>query len=1063
MSSTQLQTTFEPFFRNLAKRQGAAIFAAGKVRTCWDDASGATAMVGGANGSEFLVELRWPERSQPGDCSCPNFEYYGPCKHMWAVLLHVMQHRETSGYADSVEPDGAWGDLLAMIQRDEDQLQSDPWATVETGDSEVRYILDLALSIPSDGPCIRVVTRKRLKNGSLGAMKPLTLGRLRVDDFPDQEDRQILMLLGASFEGQSFGGSLYRAPTASPGHLTSELARELLPRMARTGRLDWSGSDRQGHVEWSDGEAWRFRMGTTVDSDGNVDGVQGWVERGEERLELGVVEGIFRCGLILGQHVLSRLDDLGAWPWLHALWFQGPVTIPGGQQERAQALLERVPPRVWSQAPGVVVPALGTPIPHLLVRADEPNAEVPAGRVACHVSFDYGLGQRVEPESAEELVSDSTEGRVVRRDFDAEREALASYLQCGGRRSSDDRERSRHGTVAARQVPEIVARLLTTGWTVQADGHPVRRPGLQRMVLSSGQDWFELSGSLDFDGQNVPLPELLKAARSGEKLVKLGDGSHGIMPEDWLRSWGLLDLAVTETDDGLRFQGNQGWLLDALLAGRQDVEGGQALSAYRAQLLGSGDIEPEQEARSFVGELRPYQRHALGWFDFLKGMGLGGCLADDMGLGKTVQVLALLESRRPEVDTSCEHRRVSLVVAPRSLVFNWIDEAARFTPELRVLDYTGVRRKKALEEASEIDLLVTTYGTLRLDAAHLAEKGFDYVILDEATAIKNAKSQAAKAARLLRAEHRLALSGTPVENNLGELWSLMEFLNPGMLGHSKRFQHLAAKAPGQSELPRLAKALRPFLLRRTKEEVLTELPPKTEQVVHCELSEEDRVRYNELRDHFRAELLGAKSSGRAAGNPIQVLEGLLRLRQCASHPGLIDPELRGEDSAKLKALLPRLEELASKGHKVLVFSQFTKFLGIVRERLEGQGLTYEYLDGSTRKRKEKVDRFQNDPDCPIFLISLKAGGHGLNLVAAEYVFLLDPWWNPAVEAQAVDRAHRMGQTKPVFAYRFITKDTVEEKVQDLQKQKRELAQAILGEGTGALKGLTQQDLEQLFS
>jgi len=338
-------------------------------------------------------------------------------------------------------------------------------------------------------------------------------------------------------------------------------------------------------------------------------------------------------------------------------------------------------------------------------------------------------------------------------------------------------------------------------------------------------------------------------------------------------------------------------------------------------------------------------------------------------------------------------------------------------------------------------------------------------VLDEAQAVKNASTEAAKAVRLLRGGYRLALSGTPVENHLGELWSLFEFLNPGMLGAASVFKLAsgAARNPDEETRRLLAQALRPFILRRTKEQVARELPPKTEQTLYCEMESVQRKLYDELRQHYRNALLTRIEVQGLAKSKIQVLEALLRLRQAACHPGLIDPKRSGENSAKLETLLEQLSEVLDEGHKALVFSQFTSLLRIVRSRLDGRRIAYEYLDGATRDRQARVERFQNDADCQLFLVSLRAGGLGLNLTAAEYVFLLDPWWNPAVEAQAVDRAHRIGQTRQVFAYRLIARDTVEEKVLELQKTKRDLAAAIISQDNSLIRNLHREDLELLLS
>jgi SNF2 family DNA or RNA helicase len=400
-------------------------------------------------------------------------------------------------------------------------------------------------------------------------------------------------------------------------------------------------------------------------------------------------------------------------------------------------------------------------------------------------------------------------------------------------------------------------------------------------------------------------------------------------------------------------------------------------------------------------------------------------------------------------------------------VFNWKQEAARFAPDLRVLDHTGTGRLKPGSHFNDHDVILTTYGTLRNDITEFRDHTFDYAILDEAQAIKNAASQSAKATRLIQAHHRLALSGTPVENHLGELASLFEYLNPGMLGHvsaSGKADFDLRRSAGEEAAALVARALRPFILRRTKEQVAKDLPEKTEQTIYCDLEPPQRKLYDELRDHYRQTLLGRVDRDGIKKAQIQILEALLRLRQAACHPGLIDKARHAKDSsAKLDVLLPQLREVFDEGHKTLVFSQFTSLLAIVKDRLDTEKIPYVYLDGRTRDRQARVEQFQTDPNCKVFLISLKAGGLGLNLTAADYVFLLDPWWNPAVEAQAIDRAHRIGQTRPVFAYRLIARDTVEEKVLQLQNQKRALADAIINADNSLIRNLGREDLELLLS
>ena len=387
---------------------------------------------------------------------------------------------------------------------------------------------------------------------------------------------------------------------------------------------------------------------------------------------------------------------------------------------------------------------------------------------------------------------------------------------------------------------------------------------------------------------------------------------------------------------------------------------------------------------------------------------------------------------------------------------------------MRIANYTGTDRRTNLDEAladKGFDVLLTTYGTMRRDIADLSQIEFDYAILDESQAIKNSKAQCAKSSRLLRADHRLAMTGTPIENHLGELWSLFEFLNPGMLGGSTNFAKLTNQKKNNQEdrdatLNALSKAIQPFMLRRTKEQVLTDLPPKTEQTLYCDMLPSQKKAYNELKEYYRVKLAKKVETDGIGRSKIQVLEALLRLRQVACDPRLVDKD--SKPGAKLELLGQQIAGIASEGHKVLVFSQFTSFLALAKEQFDSQGICYEYLDGKSSNRAASVKRFQEDDSVSAFLISIKAGGHGLNLTAAEYVFLLDPWWNPAVEAQAIDRAHRMGQQNPVIAYRMICRGTVEEKIVSLQQSKRDLADKIIRSDESLIRSMTADDLQILL-
>ena len=600
-------------------------------------------------------------------------------------------------------------------------------------------------------------------------------------------------------------------------------------------------------------------------------------------------------------------------------------------------------------------------------------------------------------------------------------------------------------------------------------------------------------------GVSATIGAVIAALRKGEKFVSLGDGSLGLLPEEWLAKHGKWLGLGREEGGAVRFSKAQLTLVDALLAAMPEATCDKQVVAARAKLRAFDGITERTEPKGFRGELRPYQRQGLGWLHFLAEFGLGGCLADDMGLGKTVQLLAHMADRRKEGGKA--NAGPWLVVAPKSLVFNWAREAERFTPGLRIVDHTGPERGASDKELAKHDLVLTTYATMRLDIELLRKVEFGCIVLDEAQMIKNAGSQAAKAARLLRGRRRLALTGTPVENRLEDLWSIFEFLNPGMLGTSGAFKDAMksgsgsngsqglnganggeTKGPGMEVLRR---ALRPFLLRRTKQVVAPELPARTEQTVRCELEGRQRALYDGLRMHYREQLLGRVEREGMNKSKMHVLEALLRLRQAACHPALIEPKdslarrrtanvdsdgaPKGAESAKMTTLVEMLEELGQEGHKALVFSQFTSLLALVRVELDKKKIGYEELDGTTsaKEREIRVDRFQTvgvkEGGKGVFLISLKAGGVGLNLTAAGYVFLLDPWWNPAVEAQAIDRTHRIGQDKGVMAYRLIATGTVEERILELQERKRELAAAIVSENDGPLSAMTREDLEWLLS
>jgi hypothetical protein len=558
---------------------------------------------------------------------------------------------------------------------------------------------------------------------------------------------------------------------------------------------------------------------------------------------------------------------------------------------------------------------------------------------------------------------------------------------------------------------------------------------------------FELEpegGSEDAPRARVDAAAVIRAWQDGLPLVPLDGGGWAPLPTGFLEKHGarVADLLEARREDG-----SIGPAVVPLLAELCDdlqVPRPQGYARLAPLIDGFEALPDARLPEGLDATLRPYQLRGVSWLGFLREAGLGAVLADDMGLGKTLQTICVLRGR-------------SLVICPRSVVHNWADELRRFRPGLRVALYHGPKR--TLD--SSVDVTLTTYSLLRLDAEALAAETWDTVVLDEAQAIKNPDSQVARAAYDLRADFRISLSGTPVENRLEELWSQLHFTNRGLLGGRSSFQERYVRpidngVPGAASV--LRKKIRPFVLRRLKKDVAPELPPRTDAVLYCELDEAERAIYDTVRAATRKDIVSRLAEGASV---LLALEALLRLRQASCHGALV-PGQQAETSSKMARLVDALVDASADGHKALVFSQWTSLLDLVEPHLKAASIRYVRLDGSTRDRAAVVAEFQ-DPNGPeVMLISLKAGGTGLNLTAADHVFLLDPWWNPAVEDQAADRAHRIGQDRPVMVYRLVAKDTVEEKILALQERKRSIADAALGEADRAV-GLTRQDLMDLLS
>lgn len=584
------------------------------------------------------------------------------------------------------------------------------------------------------------------------------------------------------------------------------------------------------------------------------------------------------------------------------------------------------------------------------------------------------------------------------------------------------------------------------------------------LEVSSGIDWFDLKGSVECAGEKIPFDSVLSAINNQERFIKLSDGRMGVIPKKWVEKLSGVSgfLQYDNMEEKAKASNSQIAIIEALLDIADSAKTDRVFDEIREKFRRFSEIKDMPVPKNMKGELRNYQKAGYNWLHFLKEFSFGGCLADEMGLGKTFQVLALLAYEK-----EAGAGKPSLIVVPTSLVFNWVAEAAKFTPDLKIYVHHGQNRLSDYKDiaGNNCDIIVTTYGTLRNDIDIFKDNEFHYIVLDESQQIKNPLSKNAKSAYSLKSRYRLALTGTPIENNSLELWSQFAFLNPGLLGNMDYFKEMFAKSiekdKDKAKMASLKNIIDPFLLRRKKETVAIDLPEKQITTLYCDMEEEQRKIYDFWKEKFRSDIQETIQQKGFMQSRMKILEGLTKLRQICNHPALVDESYAGE-SGKFNAIKEQIEEVIEAGHKALIFSSFVKMLAVFRKYFDEKNIRYSYLDGSTINRKEVVEEFQNDGKIPVFLISLKAGGLGLNLTSADYVFIVDPWWNPAAEMQAIDRAHRIGQKKSVFVYKTITKDSVEEKILELQEAKLDLVKNVVVANEGIFKKLNLENIDMMF-
>jgi superfamily II DNA or RNA helicase len=1032
-------------------------------------------------GQRVLIALHSRHAVVSGSCDCP-VGY--ACKHVVAACLAYLDEVLPAPAAGPEPPPDAVKGWLQRVA-----AAGVPAAADRSGECLV-YLLQPAPGAPHGVSVDLAVVRPLKGGGRMSKGRRLSLGNLLFGytqaTYLDTEDRHILGML----RGLATGGWVNSLTLGGP------VGRIALGRMVDTGRCHWKVSDTPALAL---GEARRLSPA--------------WQETPEGALRLVLAPDVQVRVLLTDPplyldsqaHTVGPLDTLGLTP----KQLQELAAAPAMRSRQAEAIA-RLLALEFPQIP------LPTPVP-LEVAQVRDTRPAPWLRLAAEarqgadihlilLDFDYA-GQRVPglPQVSQSLIQAPAGAVRIHRDGAAEADAVGRLFALGfiprpdqGTHPASLRLYPAGGNAIERAtrwsgfLREGVPALVSEGWRVETEAsfRMQFEPADWDLEIedegAGANDWFGLRFDLDVGGQRLPLlpivAPLLEYGVNADLPPILSlpldpdgtdpDAAHRYidLPSERLRPFieTLRDLFDRGEPDGqgrLRLSRFDAPTLAELEAQGLAVRGGERLRELARRLKGFAGVAEVEPPAGLTVELRPYQRRGLDWLQFLRGYGLAGILADDMGLGKTVQTLAhlLVEKEAGRLD------RPALVVAPTSLMGNWRREAARFAPALRTLVLHGSDRHAHFDVIPDRDLVLTTYPLLPRDQVRLQELSFHSLILDEAQTVKNPKAQAAQVVRAIKADHRLCLTGTPMENHLGDLWAQFDFLMPGFLGDAARFKRRWRTPIEQhrdtERQARLARRIAPFMLRRRKQDVAAELPPKTEIVKSVTLGEAQATLYEGIRLSMEKRVRDAIASQGLARSQITILDALLKLRQTCCDPRLLKlpAASRVQGSAKLELLMDLVPEQLEEGRRILLFSQFTSMLALIEVELFKRGIRYAKLIGQTRKRDEAVDTFRSGA-VDLFLISLKAGGVGLNLTEADTVILYDPWWNPAVEAQAADRAHRIGQDKPVFVYKLVTEQTVEERILALQEKKRALAEGVYREGSGeADLTFSAADLQDLFA
>lgn len=1001
-------------------------------------------------------------------CTCQKFLLYKSCEHLFALALRAketsfceglsfvrftaLEQEVSPNLSPFVQDKGQRSSLLdtsrdiEVFKKIAQNLRSTSQWRDRPRDQFVWYVLD---PYKNRGYAeLYFYERRKLKDGSWGKPKKISLSDLKVDALLSESEKRVFSLLrGALMDSNE---KLVNHKGFQYAIVQKELAATIFNALHPTGRLGVIGESNVFELEilpltWSSHKEIKEHLFLEEDCEAQVYRLMQSFYLGENEIKKESLIFFFDSQLALWGQELVSLNLCFSSDLSYELFKKSGLTVEKDKQRDIVGLIRDLGGRAKISLPQDFPLKEKIVAPNGILEVD-PVKQNDHFVIFGKILFDYE-GEIHEYHEQKELIQND-DFFIKYKNLKIEEDKKNKILRIPGV--------SEHGfstiIIHEERFEDVFNHLTRLGFQIRAFGKNVKSGSFHYPKVKGQKDWFDLDIKVSFDQLEFSPPDILRRLEGSRYFIKLNQNEVGLIPSEWLSRIKTLSQLAPSRSGIMKFPFAQALVIREMF--KKDFISDKNFDSQLERLTQFDRLSIIRPSKQFQGKLRGYQTIGLSWMHFLEKIGCGGCLADEMGLGKTIQVISYIQKRK------MKQMGTFLVVVPKSLVTNWQREAKKFTPNLVVRVYEGGERERLLESSKNgvIDILLITYGLLRRDIEKIQKVHFDGIVLDEAQNIKNSKSQTAKSAYKLKSTIKLALTGTPVENHLGELFSIFRFLMPGLFK-----AHLSSFGPTfQDEtLSYVLKGLRPFLLRRNKEDVLKELPLKTESVVYCEFSEEEKKEYQKLAAFYRTQFDKKLKDESVKSSSFHALEGLLRLRQFSCHPKLLD-EHSSFVSAKIPILLEHLREIRDTGKKTLVFSQFTSFLKLIALELDKEAIGYCYLDGKTSKREQVIDEFGQNAEKTAFLISLKAGGVGLNLTCANYCYILDPWWNPAVENQAIDRIHRIGQKDPVFIYRLISKDTVEQKVVELQETKKGIEKLVFSDEQSFLGSLSQTELLSLM-